>query len=350
MAWQQTILNWYSENKRTLPWRKTKDPYKIWLSEVILQQTKVAYGVKYYKDFIIKFPTIHDLAKANQQTILKLWQGLGYYNRAINLHHTAKYISNNLDGNFPTQFDELIKLKGVGDYTASAISSICFNENVPVVDGNVYRVLSRYFGMANPINRSPAFKIFKKKANELIRDVKSPGNYNQAIMEFGALQCTPKPKCSTCILSNQCFAFQNNIVNELPVKIKKKNNKTRYFNYIVPVNKENKTRIVQRNSNDIWDKLYQFPLVESNETIVNFSTSLIGDSLDDYLILNKKAIQKIDRTNIKHELSHQTLYISFWKLELNTPIINGIKISDIDNYPFPVPIKNFINNYINAGD
>ena len=350
MDWQKTLLNWYWKHKRSLPWRETKDPYKVWLSEIILQQTKVAYGVKYYKDFIRKFPTIQDLAKSDQQTILNLWQGLGYYNRAVNLHHTAQYISNNLDGKFPTQFDELIKLKGIGDYTASAISSICFNENIPVVDGNVYRVLSRYFGITNPINRPSSFKVFKTKANELIKDVQSSGDYNQAIMEFGALQCKPKPECSKCVLSNRCFAFQHNIVNELPVKLKKKKNKTRYFNYIVPVNKEKKTKIVQRDSSDIWNRLYQFPLIESNNNIINFSTSFLENNFDEDLILNKKSIEKINRTKIKHELTQQTLYISFWKLEINSPIINGVKISDIHNYPFPVPIKNFINNFINTGN
>jgi len=350
MDWQQIILNWYKEHKRSLPWRKTNDPYKVWVSEIILQQTKVAYGAKYYDTFIKKFPTIHDLAKANQQTILNLWQGLGYYNRAINLHDTAKYISSNLKGKFPTQFNELIKLKGIGDYTAGAISSICFNENVPVVDGNVYRVLSRYFGITNPINRSSTFTIFKTKAAELIKDVKSPGDYNQAIMEFGALQCTPKPQCEKCVLSSQCFAHQHNIVNGLPVKLKKKKNKTRYLNYIVPVNKENKTKIIQRDSRDIWNKLYQFPLIESDKNILKFSNSFIGNHLDDYLILNKKSIEKINRTNIKHELTHQTLYLSFWKVEVNTPITDGIKISDIHNYPFPVPIKNFINDFVIVGN
>ena len=350
MHWQNTLLNWYWENKRCLPWRQTKDPYKVWISEIILQQTKVTYGVKYYNNLIEKFPTIHDLAKADQETILHLWQGLGYYNRAINLHHTARYISSNLNGKFPTQFDELIKLKGIGDYTASAISSICFNENISVVDGNVYRVLSRYFGIYNPINHPSAFKVFKTKANELIRGVKSSGDYNQAIMEFGALQCAPKPECSKCILSNQCFAFQHNVVTDLPVKQKKKKMKTRYFNYIVPVNRENKTKIVQRDSSDIWNKLYQFPLIESEENIVKFSNTFIDNSCDQGLILNKKSIEKINRTNIKHKLTHQTLHLSFWKLEINSPIINGINISDINTYPFPVPIKNFINDFINEGN
>jgi len=350
MDWQQTLLNWYGKNKRSLPWRKTKDPYKVWISEIILQQTKVAYGVNYYNNFIAKFPTIHHIAKADQETILHLWQGLGYYNRAINLHHTAKHISSNLNGKFPAKFNELIKLKGIGDYTASAISSICFNENISVVDGNVYRVLSRYFGIYNPINRHSAFKVFKTKANELIKDVKSSGDYNQAIMEFGALQCTPKPECSKCVLSNKCFAFQHNVVTELPVKLKKKKNKTRYFNYIVPVNRENKTKIVQRDSSDIWNKLYQFPLIESEEKIVKLSKTFIENKCNQDLILNKKSIEKINRTNIKHKLTHQTLDLSFWKLEINSPIINGIKISDINSYPFPVPIRNFINDFINEGN
>ena len=266
------------------------------------------------------------------------------------MHQTAKHICKNLEGQFPTKFDELIKLKGVGDYTASAIASICFNENVPVVDGNVYRVLSRYFGIKTPINHSTSFKIFKTKATELIKDVKSSGDYNQAIMEFGALQCIPKPKCSQCIFSKECFAFQNHLVDSLPVKLKKKKVKTRYFNYIVPVDKENKTQIVQRHAHDIWNKLYQFPLIESKNNVMKFSKSSIRNGLADYLILSKESIKKIKRTNIKHKLTHQTLYLSFWKVEVNTPIINGVKISDIKNYPFPVPIKNFINDFINAGN
>ena len=266
------------------------------------------------------------------------------------MHQTAKHICKNLEGQFPTKFDELIKLKGVGDYTASAIASICFNENVPVVDGNVYRVLSRYFGIKTPINHSTSFKIFKTKATELIKDVKSSGDYNQAIMEFGALQCIPKPKCSQCIFSKECFAFQNHLVDSLPVKLKKKKVKTRYFNYIVLVDKENKTQIVQRDSHDIWNKLYQFPLIESENNVMKFSKSFIKNGLSDYLILSKQSIKKIKRTNIKHKLTHQTLYLSFWKVEVNTPITNGVKISDIKNYPFPVPIKNFINDFINAGN
>ena len=350
MELQRTILDWYLDNKRDLPWRNTNDPYKIWISEIILQQTQVSYGINYYNTFIKQFPTIHDLAKADQQTILNIWQGLGYYNRAINLHYTAKYVSRELEGKFPRKFDELIKLKGIGDYTASAISSICFNEKESVVDGNVYRVLSRYFGIKNPINLSTTFKVFKKKANELIQNVKSSGDYNQALMEFGALQCRPKPECSKCVLSNQCYAFRHNFVHDLPVKLKKKKHKTRYFNFIVPVNKENKTKILQRDSSDIWNKLYQFPLIESKKNVVKFSNSLLTDQLYQCLKLNQKSIEKINRTNIMHKLSHQTLYLSFWKLDVNSPIINGIKINDIAKYPFPVPIKNFINDFINVGN
>ena len=221
MNFSKNVINWYSDNKRDLPWRHTVNPYFIWLSEIILQQTQVKQGLPYYKSFVKTFPTVYDLAKSDEQTVLKLWQGLGYYSRARNLHFTAKYIVNELGGNFPNSYSEIIKLKGIGDYTASAIASIAFGETTAVVDGNVYRVLSRFFGIETPINSTKGIKEFKALATELI-DKREPATFNQAIMEFGAQQCKPKkPYCIICPLQSGCVAFQTNKISELPVKLKK---------------------------------------------------------------------------------------------------------------------------------
>ena len=208
MLFSKKLKHWYSNNKRELPWRQTKDPYFIWLSEIILQQTQVNQGLPYYVKFTENFPTIYHLASADESAVLKLWQGLGYYSRARNLHATAKYVVSELDGKFPNNYKDLIKLKGIGDYTASAIASICFNEATAVVDGNVYRVLSRYFGIDTPINSSKGAKVFKQLAQELI-DLKDPATFNQAIMEFGATQCKPQnPDCKICPFNASCIAFK----------------------------------------------------------------------------------------------------------------------------------------------
>ena len=231
MIFSKTLINWYSNNKRVLPWRKTNNPYYIWLSEIILQQTQVRQGLPYYEAFIANYPTIFDLANANESDVLKLWQGLGYYSRARNLHTTAKHIVYKLNGVFPNTYKELLKLKGVGDYTASAIASICFNEPTAVVDGNVYRVLSRYFGINTPINSSKGVKEFKNLAQQLI-DIKKPAEFNQAIMEFGATLCKPKnPNCNICPFNNSCIAFNKSSINNLQVKIKSAKAKKKHFNF-----------------------------------------------------------------------------------------------------------------------
>ena len=216
-----------------MPWRKTSDPYKIWLSEIILQQTRVAQGLPYYETFAKKFPTVHHLAKENEKVVMKTWQGLGYYSRARNLHYTAKFISKNLKGKFPNEFEEIKKLKGIGDYTASALASFAFNKPHAVVDGNVFRVLSRVFGIKTPIDSSKGKKIFTEKAKSLL-DKKNPGTFNQAIMEFGALQCVPQnPDCNNCPLKKNCKAFEKNLVEVLPIKSKKIKTRNRYFNYLI---------------------------------------------------------------------------------------------------------------------
>ena len=221
MEWTKTLLDWYKENKRDFPWRKSQDPYHIWLSEIILQQTRVQQGLPYYEKFLQNFPTVFDLAAASEEKVLKLWQGLGYYSRARNLHASAQWVVNERQGNFPQTFKELLLLKGVGDYTASAIASICFEEPQAVVDGNVYRFLARFFGIDMPIDASGAHKYFKEKATVLMQGF-SPNTFNQAMMEFGALQCTPKlTACEQCPFAQKCVAYPTRKSKCLPCKDQK---------------------------------------------------------------------------------------------------------------------------------
>ncbi|MGZ4118512.1 MAG: A/G-specific adenine glycosylase, partial [Bacteroidia bacterium] len=256
------IISWYNKNKRDLPWRNTKDAYLIWLSEIILQQTRVEQGMAYYLKFASNFPTIKHLAKADNDKVMKLWQGLGYYSRARNLHTTAQIVADKYKGKFPDTYEDILSLKGIGDYTAAAIASFAFNKARAVVDGNVYRVLSRVFGIETPIDSSKGKKEFYALANELI-DKKNPALFNQAIMELGAIQCKPvNPDCSVCPLNNMCFAFAKKRIADFPVKEKKTKVRDRYFNYIV-LNYKGKTAINKRGAKDIWHNLHDFPLIET---------------------------------------------------------------------------------------
>lgn len=344
MNFTQTLTHWYSVNKRDLPWRQTKNPYYIWLSEIIMQQTQIKQGLPYYEAFVSNYPSVFDLANASEQAVLKDWQGLGYYSRARNLHTSAKYIANELDGVFPTTYSEIIKLKGVGDYTASAISSICFDETHAVVDGNVYRVLSRYFGVSTPINTTSGVKEFKALASTLL-NLENPGDYNQAVMEFGATQCKPKnPYCSSCSLNDSCVALQQGQVNLLPVKLKKTKVTKKYFNFLVILSEDKKTIFEQRTSKGIWQNLYQFPLIESDSVIeeeafkkqTTITTYLKGMDYN-YSLFNSKPIV--------HKLSHQHLYTTFWIIEVKSLKNNAIHISEIKNYPTSILISNFIDAF-----
>jgi A/G-specific adenine glycosylase len=339
------LLKWYNFNKRNLPWRKNNDPYRVWVSEIILQQTRITQGKKYFNDFIDKFPTIYDLANSDEDTVLKSWQGLGYYNRAINLHKTSKFIVNDLGGKFPTTYDQLIKLKGIGDYTASAISSICFDRYNPVVDGNVLRFISRIYGITTPIDSTQGKKIIKEFANKLIQKTKTPGDFNQALMEFGALSCTPFPDCQLCIFNSKCLAFKKNKVDLIPVKTQKKKIRNRYFNYLVFKDNDGKTFINQRKEKDIWYKLYQFPLIEKDVLVDDISLS---SDFSEYLTKNKLKISNTKHKIIRHKhvLSHQHLFIAFYLINLNTVINDGYDISNLNDFTFPVPISNFINKYL----
>jgi len=350
MTFSQNILIWYAYNKRTLPWRRTRDPYKIWLSEIMLQQTRVLQGTPYYLKFIANFPTVHDLAKASEDRVLKLWQGLGYYSRARNLHATAKFIVSNYNGNFPKKYSELVQLKGIGDYTASAIASICFDEPEPVVDGNVYRVLSRYFGVDIPINSTAGTKYFKTLARKVM-DADNIRDYNQAIMEFGAMQCKPKnPNCEECPLNESCEALKKGSVDELPVKINKTKVRTRYFNYLVPIivgsNGIKKTLLKQRQGKGIWQNLFEFPLIESKEEL---NLPAIKSSLPD--VLDLKETPEVFVYNDKvivHKLSHQHLQTTFWIVKTTADINGSLPFSEIQHLAVPVLIADFIKTINNS--
>lgn len=344
MNFKKELINWYSINKRELPWRATQNPYYIWLSEIILQQTQVKQGLPYYNAFVKQYPSVFDLANASEEAVLKLWQGLGYYSRARNLHTSAKYIANELNGVFPNTYKDLLKLKGVGDYTASAIASISFNEVAAVVDGNVYRVLSRYFGINTPINSTEGIKEFKALASSLI-DTEQPATYNQAIMEFGARQCKPQsPDCTICPINDGCIALQKNLVNTLPVKLKKTKVTTKYFNFLVCIDTNKNILFEKRKQKGIWQNLYQFPLIESKKSLaaedfhlLNLESTVL-DSVDfDYALYNEA-----DKV---HKLSHQHLYTKFWIIEVEQLPETAISIKSLKKYPAPVLISSFIEEF-----
>lgn len=344
MTFSNRLISWYLENKRDMPWRNTTNPYKIWLSEIILQQTRVAQGLPYYIAFVETFPTVFDLANASEEQVLKLWQGLGYYSRARNLHKTAQFVAFDLGGNFPTSYNVLLKLKGIGTYTAAAIASFSSNEAVPVVDGNVFRVLARYFDIGTDISSISAKKEFFEMALEIM-DKEKPLLFNQAIMEFGALQCMPKiPNCSVCIFNESCAALQKNKVNRLPVKLKKTKVTERFFNYLVFEDEIGNSIIQQRTKKGIWHNLYEFPLIES---FIELSEKEITDEiLRENFFSNKIiSIKGYDEKSILHILSHQQLKIRFWNIQVKGKLLNANSKDFIKKKPFPVVIFNFIEKY-----
>lgn len=334
---------WYLNNKRDLPWRNSSNPYFIWLSEIILQQTRIQQGLDYYKVFIEHYPTVQDLANASEDEVLKDWQGLGYYSRARNLHFSAQYICNELNGVFPSTYKELLKLKGVGDYTASAIASICFNEKTAVVDGNVYRVLSRYFNINTPINSPKGIKYFKELAQELIKDA-NPKDYNQAIMDFGSMVCKPaNPTCDTCVLADGCIAKAKNLINDLPVKEKKLKVKNKFFNFIV-IDNGDFTVIEKRTGNGIWKNLYQFPLIETDKPVDD--QALIEDPFFKNNYTKNPELTLYNPEPWVHKLTHQHLHTHFWIL--NTNSIDNFETtpwSNIDDFAVPKLIHNFLEEY-----
>ncbi len=338
------IIEWYKIHKRDLPWRNTNNPYFIWLSEIILQQTRVDQGMSYYLKFIEEFPTVKELANAEDEKVLRLWQGLGYYSRARNLHFTAKLIVENYNGVFPADFQEIKKLKGVGEYTAAAIASFAFNLAHAVLDGNVFRVLSRIFGIDLPIDSTKGKKHFLELCNQLL-DKKNPALFNQAIMEFGALQCVPKnPNCSSCFFIGNCTAFSKNKVFELPIKSKSLVRKNRYFNYLIITHQQN-VMIKKRTENDIWQNLYDFPLIET-ESSTDF-TELKQKIKNHDLLKNKSwTLEKVS-PSFKHVLSHRDIYTSFFHIKMDEqPSINAnyilCQVSELDNYGMPRVITRYL--------
>lgn len=340
------LLPWYYRNKRDLPWRNTKNPYLIWVSEIILQQTRVEQGFDYYLRFIDAFPDIKALATSEIDQVLKIWQGLGYYSRARNMHLTANYIYKELNGEFPKSFIELKKLKGIGDYTAAAIASFAFNEIISAVDGNVYRVLSRVYGIFESTQTSSGKKVFFDKAQDVIDRIK-PADFNQAIMEFGAIQCTPKkPDCNSCVFNQSCYAFLNNAIDDLPLKKQSIKKRNRYFYYIHIIYKDY-IFLQKRHDKDIWALLYQMPLLEFNSEI---NLEKITNHSSWKKIFNQTTLKVISISDkIKHILSHQNIHTRFIKVEIkqtNHFIDDNylkIKFDDVKNYSTPRLIESYLN-------
>jgi len=334
-----SIKKWYQSNKRQLPWRQNHDPYKVWLSEIILQQTRIEQGEPYFLRFLSNFPTIFDLANASEDEVLKNWQGLGYYSRARNLHHTAKIIVSEYQGSFPSDYHKLRKLKGIGDYTASLILSVCFNKPYAVVDGNVGRIISRLFGINDFIDKPDGIKKIKNKATDLL-DKTNPGDFNEAMMDFGSLVCTvSNPLCQLCPLNINCFAYLHQAQSILPNKTSKATKKKRYFNYLL-IKKNDSVLISQRNTKDIWHKLFEFPLIElpANKLITKqMIESALGTKIQSF--------QKIAACT--HQLTHQEIYLSFYELEFESRReeflpYTWVALSEIGKYAVPKPIENFI--------
>jgi len=346
MGFTKDLISWYLKNQRDLPWRKTKDPYLIWVSEIILQQTRVKQGLPYYMAFSNTFPTVEKLARAKEETVLKLWQGLGYYSRAINMHQSAKYIYFELGGVFPKEYADVKNLKGVGPYTAAAICSFAYGALHPVVDGNVFRVLGRHFAIHTSIDTTEGKKVFHQLAADTM-DKNDPDTYNQAIMEFGALQCKPvSPNCPVCPMNNSCMAYSNNTIGEFPVKSKTIKLRTRYFNYLV-IRQNNLTFVKKRVAKDIWGKLYEYPLIETTskadkgqlKSLVK-SNSIFSASVN--YSINKPVL-------LDAQLTHQKIRAAFWEITVNQGTIQyeklgfqPIKNNKMSDYPIHRLIERYL--------
>lgn len=343
------ILNWYNHNKRDLPWRATSDPYKIWISEVILQQTRVEQGLSYYLRFVERWPDVEQLAEASEQEVLKMWQGLGYYSRARNMLAAAKQILRDYNGGFPQTAAELKKLKGIGEYTAAAIASIAFEEAVPVIDGNVYRVISRIFDVEIPIDSSQGKKHFKELAENLLIKT-NPGDFNQALMEFGALQCIPKsPDCEICPLQRSCLAFERKKVDQLPVKANKIKVRKRFLNYFVLIGQLDSdcyTFLRHRKAGDVWQGLYDFPCIETSEKkdLHELENEAFFQSIK-AIVQEVKPLPGLH----KHVLTHQHLMASFYVVKcksgfevLKNNSLSLVSQTELGNYPMPRLIDRFL--------
>ncbi|GAB4000567.1 A/G-specific adenine glycosylase [Spirosoma daeguense] len=341
-----TLETWYEYHKRDLPWRHTTDPYRIWLSEIILQQTRVAQGKPYYERFVDAYPTVANMAAADERELLRLWQGLGYYSRARNLHQTARYVTEVLGGKFPNTYSDLLKMKGVGAYTAAAIASFAFGERVSVVDGNVYRVLARVFGIEEDITTTSAKKTFAALAARLIQSANDPATYNQAIMEFGAIQCTPvSPDCLLCPLQQQCVAYLTGQQHRLPVKAKKAPVRERFFNYLV-FRANGKIALRERIGRDIWQNLHDFYLIETDEPKNALRDLPMLEAVDE---LVKKSILAEPPVMSSQLLSHQRIRAQFYIIDVAEEEINSLSMGlkwynfrEINQLPKPVLITNYL--------
>jgi len=344
------ITNWYLQHKRDLPWRNTQNPYYIWLSEIILQQTRVAQGMPYYYKFVNAFPTIQDLANAEENEVLRLWQGLGYYSRARNLHKTAKMVVEDYNGIFPEKYSELLKLKGIGTYTAAAIASFSSGEKVAVLDGNVYRVLARVFGETTDISGKDAKKVFTQLAESVLPDDNS-AMHNQAIMEFGALQCTPAlPNCMFCPLSMECIAYATGRVGILPVKSKKIKVKERFFNYFI-IEQNGNFAMRKRKGRDVWEGMYDFYLKECEENIQD----LLYLATEDVFLtdLMKKSLIKRESITYTHILTHQRIQTKFWHLEVQEHFLVDLPqelewytLNEVDDLPKSTLVNNYLKEFV----
>lgn len=347
---RKKLIVWHKTIDRPMPWKETKDPYKIWLSEVILQQTRVDQGWDYYLKFIDRFPTIQDLAKASEDEVLKLWQGLGYYSRARNLHYSAKYVVSDFNGVFPDKYEDILSLKGVGKYTAAAISSFAYELPFAVVDGNVIRVLARYFGISDPVDSSSVLSQISSLAQELLL-IDDPSLYNQAIIDFGALHCTPKKaKCDSCPLNSRCISFQEGLVDQIPFKQKKIKKRNRYFNYFIIRDEKNKIVIIKRTDSDIWSGLYEFPLVESKENLSLDAVYKALQSSKHIEVPDEISLKQLNVKPIKHVLSHQNIYSTFYELDDTSTVLGKghffVSFDKLrDDYAVPVLISKFLEGY-----
>jgi len=347
------LLKWNTNsNHRPMPWKGVSDPYKIWLSEIILQQTRVEQGWAYYEKFVKTYPTIFKLANAKEEQVFKLWEGLGYYNRCRNLLHTARFIVNQYNGIFPNTYEALLALKGIGPYTASAIASFAFNLPYAVLDGNVFRVFSRFYGIATAIDTKEGIQLFNKVAFENLAQ-KKPGQYNQALMDFGATICKPMvPLCNGCVMQKSCVAFNSNQINLLPVKLKQIQKRKRYFDFFI-FSYKNKLLLQKRGMNDIWAGLYQFYLVE-NGSLLPANQNYFQQVLENQLALkNKEVIYSTISAPVYQLLTHQQLTIRFVQVTLKTkPIVfsNALWVpkAKLRNFPFPKAIIDFINNKLST--
>lgn len=343
------LLHWYSLHKRDLPWRRTQDPYLIWISEVILQQTRVKQGYDYYLRFIDAFPDVHALANASEDEVLRVWQGLGYYSRARNLHVAAQQIRDNFEGIFPKTYEDIISLKGVGEYTAAAIASSAYNLPYAVVDGNVYRVLSRFLAIDKPIDSTEGKKLFAKLAQGFL-DKKNPNDYNQAIMDFGATQCVPvSPNCRECVLAEKCLALYQNKVSSLPVKQGKTVVKNRYFNYF-DIKSDDTRFLHKRTGNDIWKNLYELPLIETSEDL-SFQEIQKTESFKNLFLDCGEIVLSSISIQLKHVLSHRIIYARFYKIKVsNDEILSQrfikVQIAALDKYA----ISRLVEKYFEQGE